>query len=76
MLSLESSELTGLGLSFMLLTVSNCGLFRAPVLIVPPVGIGEEKKKEGKGRKLKGIKKERKEGRKEGRRNIKRSEEI
>ena len=43
------------------LSGSNSGLFRAPGFIVSPVGKGEKKKK--KGRKGKGIEKERKEGR-------------
>ena len=57
------------------LTSSNSGIFRAPGVIVSPVGKGERRKEEEKresGRKEKGIEKEWKEGRKEGRRrNIK-----
>ena len=55
---------TGLELTFMGLTRSNCGLFRAPVLIFSPMGKRErrEKKKE-KGRREKGSRKG-KEGRK------------
>ena len=38
--------LTGLELTFMGLTGSNSGLFRAPGFIVSPVGKGGKKKKE------------------------------
>ena len=63
--------LTGLELTFMGVTWSNSGVFRAPGFIVSPVGkrgMGQRKKKT-EGRK-KGIEKERK----EGRRNKERSE--
>ena len=43
-----SRELAGLGLSFIGLTVSNSGLFRAPGFIVSPVGEGAKKKKKEK----------------------------
>ena len=64
--------LTVLELTFMGLTRSNCGLFRAPVLIFSPVG--KRERRCGGGRMeggKKGIEKERK----EGRRNKKRLEE-
>ena len=58
--------LTGLELMFMGVTRYNSGLFSTPGFIVSPVGKGERRggKKE-KGRKEKGVEKERKEGRKE-----------
>ena len=57
--------LTGLELTFMVVTRSNSGLFSTPGFIVSPVG----KRERGEGGK-KGIEKERK----EGRRNKERSE--
>ena len=56
-------RLTGLELTFMDLTRSNSGLFRAPGFIVSPVGKGERRKKKGEGKEEKGIEKEWKEGR-------------
>ena len=60
--------LTGLELTFMGLTGSNSGLFRAPGFIVSPVGKrerGEERKeKKWEGGKKEIEKEERKEGRK------------
>ena len=41
--------LTGLELTFMGLTGSNSGVFRAPGFIVVPVGKGERRKKKGEG---------------------------
>ena len=63
--------LTGLELTFMGLTRSNCGLFSTPGFIVSPVGKRERGRKKGEGKEgKKGIEKERK----EGRRNKERSE--
>ena len=59
-----SPVLTGLVLTFMGLTESISGLFRAPGFIVSLVGKGERKKKKEKGRKEKGNRKGWKEGRK------------
>ena len=57
--------LTGLELTFMGLTESNSGLFRAPGFIVSPVGKRERRgKKKEKGRREKGNRK-RKERRKQ-----------
>ena len=66
--------LTGLELTFMGVTQSNCDLFSTPGFVVLPVGqrergAGEEEIKRREGEK-KGIEKERK----EGRRNKERSE--
>ena len=63
---------TGLELTFMGLTRSNCGLFSTPGFIVSPVGKkrkGEKRRREGGKR---GVEKERK----EGRRNKERSEAL
>ena len=58
--------LTGLELTFMVLTRSNSGLFRAPGFIVSPVG-----KRERRGGRREGGKKGIEKARKEGRRNKK-----
>ena len=63
--------LTGLELTSMGVTRSNSGLFSPASFIVSPVGKRERRRKKEKGRKEKGIGKERK----EGRRKKKRSEE-
>ena len=60
-----SPTFTGLELTFMGVTRSNSGLFRAPGFIVSPVGKGERRKKKEKGRKEKAIEKGWKEGRKD-----------
>ena len=57
--------LTPLELTFVGITQSNSGLFRAPGFIVSPVRKGERGGKKEKGRKEKGIEKEWKEARKE-----------
>ena len=46
-----SPELTGLELTFMGVTGSNSGLFRASGFIVSPVGKGERRGKKGEGKK-------------------------
>ena len=58
--------LTGLELTFMGLTGSNSGLFRAAGFIVSPMGEGESRRKNGEGKEGKRNRKEWKERRKKG----------
>ena len=55
--------LTGLELTFMVVTRANSGLFSTPGFVVSPVGKGEREKKKRREGGEKEIEKERKEGR-------------